>query len=67
MYQREINFDLGDIVPLVAVPPRVDTVKPVGELAGLHLDQVFVGTCTNGRYEDLKRFAINSPGEKGMR
>jgi methanogen homoaconitase large subunit len=56
-YARELDFDLSDIVPLIAVPPRVDTVKPVHDLAGLPLDQVFVGTCTNGRYTDLARFA----------
>jgi methanogen homoaconitase large subunit len=63
-YLREIDLDLGDIVPVVAVPPRVDSVRPVGELAGLPLDQVFVGTCTNGRYEDLKRFAAVVSGKK---
>jgi methanogen homoaconitase large subunit len=56
-YIREIDFDLSDIVPVIAVPPRVDTIKPVHDLAGLPLDQVFVGTCTNGRYADLARFA----------
>lgn len=52
-YRHEYCFDLGDIVPVVAVPPRVDTIRPVQDLAGLPVDQVFVGTCTNGRYEDL--------------
>jgi methanogen homoaconitase large subunit len=56
-YVQEMEFDLADIVPVVAVPRRVDTVKPVASLAGLPLDQVFVGTCTNGRYTDLARFA----------
>ena len=56
-YVQDITFDLADIVPVVAVPPRVDTVKPVQSLIGLPLDQVFVGTCTNGRYADLARFA----------
>lgn len=56
-YLQELAIDLGDIVPLVAVPPRVDTVRPVHDLAGLPVDQVFVGTCTNGRYSDLARFA----------
>jgi methanogen homoaconitase large subunit len=46
------------------VPHRVDTVKPVEEVAGLTLDQVFVGTCTNGRYEDLERFAQIVKGKK---
>ena len=56
-YEREVEIDLADIVPLVAVPHRVDTVREAEEVAGTHLDQVFVGTCTNGRYEDLARFA----------
>jgi methanogen homoaconitase large subunit len=56
-YVQEIDLDLSGIVPVVAVPPRVDTVQPVADLAGLPLDQVFVGTCTNGRYSDLARFA----------
>lgn len=56
-YVQELAIDMGDVVPLVAIPPRVDTVKPVRDLAGLPLDQVFVGTCTNGRYSDLARFA----------
>lgn len=63
-YCREIDLDLADIVPLVAVPHRVDTVRPVGDLAGLALDQVFVGTCTNGRYSDLARFARLVRGKK---
>jgi methanogen homoaconitase large subunit len=64
MYTREIAFDLADIVPVIAVPPRVDTIKPVSELTGLPLDQVFVGTCTNGRYSDLARFARVVKGRK---
>ncbi|WP_243670912.1 hypothetical protein [Methanoculleus chikugoensis] len=56
-YERTVAIDLDDIVPLVAVPHRVDTVCEAEEVAGTHLDQVFVGTCTNGRYEDLARFA----------
>ncbi len=63
-YLREIHIDLGDIEPVVAVPPRVDTIRPAGELAGTRLDQVFVGTCTNGRYDDLKRFATIVRGKK---
>ncbi len=63
-YIREIDFDLTDIVPVIAVPPRVDTVKTVPDLAGLPVDQVFVGTCTNGRYSDLARFARIVKGKK---
>ena len=56
-YFSEIELELDDIVPLVAIPPRVDRPKPVSELEGLPVDQVFVGTCTNGRYEDLALLA----------
>jgi len=54
---QELAIDMDDVVPLVAIPSRVDTVRPVRDLAGLPVDQVFVGTCTNGRYSDLSRFA----------
>lgn len=63
-YIRNLEIDLGDIVPMIAVPHRVDTVKPARDLAGLPLDQVFVGTCTNGRYSDLLRFARMVKGRK---
>jgi methanogen homoaconitase large subunit len=56
-YEQEIDLDLGAIEPVLAVPPRVDTLKPVSALAGTPVQQVFVGTCTNGRYQDLERFA----------
>jgi methanogen homoaconitase large subunit len=63
-YQQECYVDVGDIVPVIAIPPRVDAIRPVSDLAGLQLDQVFVGTCTNGRYEDLSRFARIIRGKK---
>lgn len=63
-YRAELYFDLGDIEPTVAVPPRVDTQKPVSDLLGLPLDQVFIGTCTNGRYDDLRRLAKILKGKK---
>ncbi len=63
-YAQEIDLELDAIPPLVAVPHRVDTVKEVEALAGTPIDQVFVGTCTNGRYEDLRRFARMVRGKK---
>lgn len=57
VYEREIEIDLNDIPPVVAIPPRVDSIRAVHDLTGLAIDQVFVGTCTNGRYSDLARFA----------
>lgn len=63
-YARELDIDLSTVEPLVSVPHRVDTVKPVRDLAGLPINQVFVGTCTNGRYSDLARFALRVKGKK---
>jgi len=56
-YKNEYDIELSDIEPVCAVPHRVDTIKPINDLSGLSIDQVFIGTCTNGRYEDLARTA----------
>jgi len=56
-YARVLHYDAGDLVPQVAKPHRVDNVVPVTELAGLHIDQALIGTCTNGRLEDLQAAA----------
>jgi methanogen homoaconitase large subunit len=63
-YTAELTIDLGDLAPLVAVPHRVDSGVAVERVAGTILDQVFVGTCTNGRYEDLARLAAVLKGKK---
>ena len=63
-YFKEFTIDLNDIEPVCAVPHRVDTIKPVSGLAGIPIDQVFIGTCTNGRYEDLRRAAEILKGRK---
>lgn len=63
-YTCDLTIDLDDLVPLVAAPHRVDNGRPAAELAGVALDEVFVGTCTNGRYEDLARFAGIVSGKK---
>jgi homoaconitate hydratase family protein len=47
------DFNLSEIVPMVARPHSVDNVCPVRELPETRVDQVFLGTCTNGRIEDL--------------
>jgi methanogen homoaconitase large subunit len=52
-FDYEYEYDISDLEPQVAEPFRVDNVRPVSELAGLMIDQVFIGTCTNGRLEDL--------------
>jgi len=49
---------------MLAVPYRVDNVKPVSELEGIEVDQVFIGSCTNGRFEDLEVVARIIGGRK---
>lgn len=53
-YAREIVIQLDELFPLVAVPHHVDNVKALSEVVGIPLQQGMVGTCTNGRYEDLE-------------
>ena len=52
-YADEIVVDLSEIEPLVAAPSMPDNVVPVGEVEGESVDQVIVGSCTNGGYEDI--------------
>ena len=56
-YERVVALDAGELAPVVAAPHTVDNVHPVTELAGTRLDQVLIGTCTNGRLEDLRAAA----------
>ena len=53
-YERTLEYDLSSLEPQVAKPHRVDNVSAVSEVAGLKIDQAFLGTCTNGRLEDLR-------------
>ncbi|MHC1583280.1 MAG: 3-isopropylmalate dehydratase large subunit [Methanosarcinales archaeon] len=52
-YIDEYEFDITDLEPLVARPHSVDNTCTVGEVSGTPIDQVFIGTCTNGRLEDI--------------
>ena len=56
-YVSKRSYTVSDMEPQVAVPHNVDTGVPVSKVAGTHIDQVFIGSCTNGRYEDLKEAA----------
>lgn len=63
-YDCELEYDASDLEPLVAAPFRVDNVKPAADLVGQEIDQVFIGTCTNGRLEDLEAAARILKGKK---
>ena len=56
-YSRVLSVDLSQLEPVIAAPFAVDNVHPVRELTGKPIDMVFVGTCTNGRLEDLHQVA----------
>lgn len=54
VYSKDIEINLEDVMPLVAAPHHVDNVKAVAEVEGIPLNQGLIGTCTNGRLEDLR-------------
>jgi 3-isopropylmalate/(R)-2-methylmalate dehydratase large subunit len=54
-YRRTVEIDVEGMQPQVACPHNVDNVKPVTELAGIEINQAFIGSCTNGRLEDLRQ------------
>jgi 3-isopropylmalate/(R)-2-methylmalate dehydratase large subunit len=56
-YERVLNYRAEEFVPCVACPSQVDNIRPVSEVAGQKIDQVFIGSCTNGRLEDLMQAA----------
>ncbi|MDK2796040.1 MAG: 3-isopropylmalate/(R)-2-methylmalate dehydratase large subunit [Archaeoglobaceae archaeon] len=67
---EDIELDVTGMEPQVAVPHRVDNVVGISEVKGVKVDQVFIGSCTNGRYEDIKISAEILKGErvaKGVR
>jgi homoaconitase/3-isopropylmalate dehydratase large subunit len=56
-YAQVLHYDVSDLAPQIAKPHRVDNVVPITEIAGLQINQGLIGTCTNGRLEDLKAAA----------
>jgi homoaconitase/3-isopropylmalate dehydratase large subunit len=63
-YAREIEINLNDLFPVVAAPHHVDNVKALAEVKGVKLNQALIGTCTNGRIEDLREAACILKGKK---
>lgn len=56
-YSQELTLDVSNLEPQVTYGYKPDCVKPVGEMAGTQVDQIYIGTCTNGRLEDLRQAA----------
>ena len=64
VYSDIINIDVSDLSPQVTYGFKPDTVKPVSEMDGTPVDQVYIGSCTNGRIEDLRVAAEVIKGQK---
>lgn len=63
-YSRTVRVILDDVEPTVAAPNQVENTHPAASLAGVRVDQVFIGTCTNGRLDDLHQAASVLRGRK---
>jgi 3-isopropylmalate/(R)-2-methylmalate dehydratase large subunit len=64
IYEKTLCVDISELEPQVAVPHSVDKVKPVSEIENVDIDQAFIGSCTNGRLEDLRCAAQILKGRK---
>lgn len=64
VYLRTLTYQAEDFVPVMACPSQVDKIRDVSELVGTRIDQVFLGSCTNGRLEDLQAAARVLKGRK---
>jgi 3-isopropylmalate/(R)-2-methylmalate dehydratase large subunit len=64
VYDQVYNIDLSNLEPTITFGYKPDQVKPVSEIAGEPVDQVYIGSCTNGRLEDLRIAAQILKGKK---
>jgi len=64
IYEKIYEIDVSNLEPQVACPHTVDNVKPISELENIKINQAFLGSCTNGRYEDLEIAAKILDGNK---
>lgn len=63
-YVKTITYKAEDFVPVLACPSQVDNIQNVSTWEGTEIDQVFIGSCTNGRLEDLQKAAAVLKGKK---
>jgi len=63
-YEQFMEFNVSDLEPTVACPSSVDNVKLASELGNVTVEQAFIGSCTNGRIEDLRLAAQVMKGKK---
>lgn len=67
VYERELRFDVSGLSPRVACPHLPENVRPVEEVEHVSVDQVVIGSCTNGRISDLRRAAVLLKGRRVAR
>ena len=63
-YESVVEINLSELKPTVAMPHLPSNTKTVDEVAGLHIDQVVIGSCTNGRMDDMRSAAAILKGKK---
>jgi 3-isopropylmalate/(R)-2-methylmalate dehydratase large subunit len=63
-YADTIEVDVDGLEPMIAVPPSPNSVKPAAEVGGVRIDSGFIGSCTNGRIEDMAAAAAILRGRK---
>jgi 3-isopropylmalate/(R)-2-methylmalate dehydratase large subunit len=63
-YSQEIEIDITGLEPLIACPPKPDNVSTVRDVSGTKVDSVFIGSCTNGRFEDMEAVANVVKGQR---
>jgi 3-isopropylmalate/(R)-2-methylmalate dehydratase large subunit len=64
VYERVVDIDVSKLVPQIACPHTVDNVKPISEVEGKKVQQIVIGSCTNGRLDDLAAAAEILRGKK---
>jgi len=67
VYEKTLRIDVTDLEPQVACPSSVDNVKPISKVDNVEVNQAFIGSCTNGRLEDLRLAAQIMKGKKVKR
>ncbi len=63
-YSEVIDVDISDLEPMVALPHLPSNGKPVSQIGDIPVDQAWLGSCTNGRIEDLRKAAVEMKGKK---
>ncbi len=63
-YEQIYTYQASTLAPQVSLPSNPENAVPVTDVTGTHVDQLFVGTCTNGRYEDIRIVADIIEGER---